>query len=155
MPAASPKISDTQHAALVALGDRLRARRHELGVSAVDTAEAAGVSRVTLHRIENGNPSVTIGAYLNVATALGLQLAATEPGRQSAWIGDGAIRVGDYPQLKQIAWQLRDDTELTEREALDMYERNWRHVDSAAMDARERALVRHLADTYSRGRLLV
>ena len=42
------------------------------------TAEAAGLSRVTLHRIERGEPAVTIGAYLNVITALGRHLDITE-----------------------------------------------------------------------------
>ncbi len=161
MPASNPKVSDAQQATLAALGRQLRARRTELGVSAVNTAEAAGISRVTLHRVENGNPAVTIGAYLNVATALGLHLVAAEPDRPTE--DDGAppgravhtVRVGDYPQLRQIAWQLRGDTDITEVEALHLYERNWRHVDQAGMDAREREFVQHLADTCSHGRLLV
>ena len=159
MPAASPRVSDAKQAELAALGARLRARRRELGVTAVDTAEAAGMSRVTLHRIENGNPAVTIGAYLNVAAALGLQLRVVEPVEQPACDvaggRTGTVRVGDYPQLRQIGWQLRDDTELTEEEALHLYERNWRHVDRDAMDEREREFVQHLADVYSHGRLLV
>ena len=63
------------------------------------------------------------------------------------------VRVGDYPQLRAISWQLRDDTELSESEALRLYERNWRFV--GPMDNREAAFVQHLADTYSAGRLLV
>lgn len=63
------------------------------------------------------------------------------------------VRVGDYPQLRAIAWQLRDDTELTEFDALRLYERNWRYV--AELDDNEAAFVQHLADTYSGGRLLV
>jgi transcriptional regulator with XRE-family HTH domain len=34
-----------------------------LKVSATTAAEAAGMSRMTLHRIERGEPSVTMGAY--------------------------------------------------------------------------------------------
>lgn len=34
------------------------------------SAEAAGISRVTLHRIEKGTPSVTVGALMNVLDAL-------------------------------------------------------------------------------------
>ncbi|HMS74904.1 hypothetical protein [Gordonia sp. (in: high G+C Gram-positive bacteria)] len=63
------------------------------------------------------------------------------------------VRVGDYPQLRTISWQLRDDTEVSEPEALRLYERNWRFV--GPMDEREAAFVQHLADTYSAGRLLV
>ena len=163
LPAASPKVSDAKLAELAALGARLRARRRDLGVSAVDTAEAAGLSRVTLHRIENGNPAVTIGAYLNVAAALGLRLGVVEPFEQEAsevagsgsGSGSAGLRVGDYPQLRQIAWQLHDETELTEEEALQLYERNWKYVDRDAMDQRESEFVQHLADVYSHGRLLV
>jgi hypothetical protein len=65
------------------------------------------------------------------------------------------VRLGDYPQLRQIAWQLSEDTELAETEALQLYERNWRHLDHDAMWPREQKFVQHLADTYSHGRLLV
>lgn len=159
MPSTSPRITEAQQATLTALGARLRARREELGVSATATAEAAGLSRVTLHRIEGGNPAVTVGAYLNVAVALGLQLhigdsvqPSDDPVRAPR---QSAIRVGDFPQLRQIAWQLRDDTEISEVEALHLYERNWRHIDQGALGERERAFVQHLADVHSSGRLLV
>jgi hypothetical protein len=35
------------------------------------------MSRVTLHRIERGEPSVTMGTYLNAAAALIQQLVAS------------------------------------------------------------------------------
>lgn len=62
--------------------------------------------------------------------------------------------MGDYPQLQAIAWQLRADTKLTGIDALQLYERNWRHVDRDAMSDNERALVKRLAEKYSRGVLL-
>ncbi|MFG6415730.1 helix-turn-helix domain-containing protein [Roseateles sp. DC23W] len=43
------------------LGARIRAQRQRQRVSATHAAEAAGLSRVTLHRIERGEPSVTMG----------------------------------------------------------------------------------------------
>ncbi|KAA8939261.1 helix-turn-helix transcriptional regulator [Mycobacterium sp.] len=147
---------------LAEIGRELRNRRLALGVSAVTTAEAAGMSRVTLHRIEAGSPAVTIGAYLNVAEALGLRLTLDEqclrpPEHETApaQTAPATVRVGDFPQLRAIAWQLRAETELTGVEALQLHERNWRHVDQAAMSDEERALVRRLADTYSGGVLLV
>jgi len=39
----------------------LAEKRKALRVSATVAAEAAGMSRVTLHRIEKGEPSVTMG----------------------------------------------------------------------------------------------
>ncbi|RNL61285.1 XRE family transcriptional regulator [Nocardioides marmoriginsengisoli] len=153
MPATSPYIGPEQQADLERLGARLRDRRKALGVTAVACAEAAGVSRVTLHRIEAGNPSVTIGAYSNVATALGLQLVVPvldEPATEGT-----AITVGDYPGLRALAWQTKAGTTLTETEALNLYERGWRHLDQGALTDREKAFIQHLADTYSNGALLV
>ena len=49
--------------------------------------------------------------------------------------------MSDYPQLKQLAWQVQGTDEVTPAEALSIYERNTRHVDIATMDARERNLI--------------
>ena len=165
MPAKNPAVTTWTANAVAEIGRQLRNRRQALGVSAVTTAEAAGMSRITLHRIEAGSPAVTMGAYLNAAAALGLELALAQshrpddaparPAGPSQTAPDLAVRVGDFPQLRMIGWQLRDDTELSGVEALALYERNWRHVDHAAMTDGERAFLQRLADTYSRGILLV
>ena len=44
---------------------------------------------------------------------------------------------------------------LTPEDALGLYERNWRQVDTAALDASERALVNALVQHLGGGRLLV
>lgn len=153
MPASSPYTSPEQQADLERLGARLRERRKALGVTVVACAGAAGVSRVTLHRIEAGNPSVTIGAYVNVAAALGLHLLVPI---LDAPAGEPAtITVGDYPGLRALAWQTDAGTTITETEALNLYERGWRHLDQDALTDDEKAFIQHLADTYSNGRLLV
>ena len=153
MPSASPYTSPEQEADLVRLGARLRERRKALGVTAVACAEAAGVSRVTLHRIESGNPSVTIGAYCNVAAAVGLHLVV--PVLDGPSTERTTVTVGDYPGLRGLAWQTDAGTTITETEALNLYERGWRHLDQASLTDRERAFIQHLADTYSHGELLV
>jgi transcriptional regulator with XRE-family HTH domain len=133
-------------------------------ISAVATAGAAGLSRVTLHRIERGEASVTIGAYFNVAAALGVGIRLTTPvaahtansppdARQIAL--PQHIRLSDYPQLQSLAWQLPGAQQLTPQEALGLYERNWRHVDAAQMSAQERALVNLLVQELGKGVLLV
>lgn len=153
MPSASPPVSTEQQADLARLGARLRACRKALGVTATACAEAAGVSRVTLHRIESGNPSVTIGAYVNVAAALGLHLVVPLLDDPSA--DPPTVTVGDYPGLRELAWQTEAGTVITETEALNLYERGWRHLDRDALTDREKAFIQHLADAYSNGRLLV
>lgn len=147
MPAKSPLLPSATLAALIGLGQTIRVRRRTLGISVVTAAQAAGMSRVTWHRIEKGEPSVTIGAYLSALAVLGLQLEATLPGGAAtkqtdtkAWI-PVRIRLADYPQLKQLAWQLQGDAELTPAEALSIYERNARHFDLATMDEREQDLL--------------
>ena len=153
MPAPSPYTSPEQQADLERLGARLRERRKALGVTAVACAEAAGVSRVTVHRIEAGNPSVTIGAYINVAAALGLHLVI--PILDAPAAEPATITVGDYPGLRTLAWQTDAGTTITETEALNLYERGWRHLNQEALTDHEKAFIQHLADTYSNGRLLV
>ncbi|RYY72803.1 MAG: hypothetical protein EOO24_47020 [Comamonadaceae bacterium] len=66
-----------------------------------------------------------------------------------------AIRVVDHPQLRQLAWHLPDAAELAPEEALGLYERNWRHIDQAAVSPQERALIDRLVATLGRGQLLV
>ena len=148
MPTPSPANTDQTLAELQALGGQLRAQRKALKVSATVAAEAAGVSRVTLHRIEKGEPSVTMGAWANAAAALGMQLSLQQPHKapQSNSPGKGEgwwpvrIALADYPQLKALAWQVQGTDHLTPVEAHDIYERNARHLDATAMTADEHAL---------------
>jgi transcriptional regulator with XRE-family HTH domain len=160
MPAVAPATGENVAAALAALGERLRAERKRLGVSAVNAAEAAGMSRVTLHRIERGEPSVTMGAYANAAAALGLVLGVAGPapaasGRAKPADMPQRIRLADHPQLQRLAWQYRGATEVTPAEALSLYERNWRHVEQSALSPQERALIEGLVAHLGGSRLLV
>lgn len=156
MPA-KPPLPLTQSATqLQALGAQIRARRKALRVSSTAAAEAAGMSRVTLHRIEKGEPSVAAGAWANALAALGLSLVArndeeahaASPGQTSGtdlagWI-PVRVRLADYPQLKALAWQVHGTDTLTPVEALGIYERNARHLDTAAMTPAEQALLQAL-----------
>ena len=149
MPAKAPPNPSSVSEQLAALGAGIRAQRKSLRVSATTLAEAAGMSRVSVHRIEQGEPSVTMGAYLNVLDALGMAFSAAaernEPSQNPAddkagWL-PARVHLADYPQLKQLAWQVQGTDELTPREALGIYERNWRHLDEAALQPRERNLI--------------
>ena len=107
MPAQSPALTAQTAENLVALGGTVRQRRKAMRISAVAAAESAGISRVTLHRIEKGEPSVTIGAYLAVLGVLGLiaevapakdATASATPSR-AGWI-PARVRIADYPKLR-------------------------------------------------------
>ena len=159
MPSKSPPIDSVLAAWLTVMGGRIRAHRRRHKVTATSAAEAAGMSRVTLHRIERGEPSVTMGAYLSALDAVGLELDVVDPREHRA---DGAvssvpaaIRLDDHPHLKRLAWHLHGVTEVTPAQALSLYERNWRHLDHDAMTPGERALIQGLAAMHGAGRPLV
>lgn len=157
MPAAPPTIDEADRERLVRLGALLRDARKQQGVSAVAAAEAAGMSRVTLHRIERGEANVAMASWVAAASALGLrfELAGQERAAATETRLPESIRLADYPQLRKLAWQLEGIEALTPREALDLYERNWRHVDRAQLSARELALIEALSTVLAGGRLLV
>jgi transcriptional regulator with XRE-family HTH domain len=152
MPSITPILPETAAALLQALGEQIRARRKLLGISATVAAEAAGLSRVTLHRIEKGEPAVTMGAYLHVMGALGMVLGVlpasppTDTASQApavsrkGWL-PARIPLADYPQLRQLAWQVHGLDALTPAEALGVYERNARHLDLHTLEPAERDLL--------------
>src|SRR5574343_1679417 len=97
-----------------------------------------------------------MGAYLNVLAALGMNFSAADAGKAPAgnaaddmagWL-PARVRLAEYPQLKQLAWQVQGVDELTPREALGIYERNARHLDDAALLPRERNLIAALRQAF-------
>lgn len=178
MPAKPTPLPDAQARLLVECGERLRQARLRRRLSAEATAAGAGITRMTLHRAERGEPAITMGTFVKLMGVLGLAgdvalLARDDkagrllqdaqmprrrlptrtrrrPARRTR------IRIGDFPQLRQIAWQLDPAVvELAPEEAFALYERNWRHVDHDAMDAEERALLNELTASVGKGVLLV
>ncbi len=131
------------------LGSALRARRKALGISATAAAEAAHISRVTLHRLEKGEGTVALGSLVAAARILGMDLQLKVQGAEprtpdvplDAWL-PLQIRLDEYPQLRDLAWQIGSGAELlSPREALGLYERNWRHVRPEGLEPKERALI--------------
>lgn len=158
---------------LAEFGERLRLARLRRRLTAQSVADAAGITRVTLSRAEQGDAAVTIGTYTNVLAALGMsadlallarddkagrtlqdQRLARRRVRETAAL-PAVIRLKDYPQLQQLAWNLSESAQLAPAEAFQLYERNWRHVDQAAMTPREKTLVGKLTKTIGKGVMLV
>lgn len=133
----------------------MRAARKAQKVSAVAAAEATGLSRVTLHRIERGEPGVAIGHWLAVAETLGLRLTLESIAQGRSNELPSTVRLANYPALRQLAWHTPGVAEMDPAEALAMYERNWRHVDQHALSSAERDLIARLARAFGHGRLLV
>ena len=156
MPQKSPPITEDNAAKLRILGASLAEKRKALRVSVTVAAEAAGMSRVTLHRIEKGEPSVTMGAWSNAIAALGLQLnlqdhAAAQPAptdRTGWW--PVRIALADYPQLNSLAWLVHGTDHLTPVEAFDIYERNARHLDPTSLTEQEQTLWQALQHAFGK-----
>jgi len=168
MPARAPNLVHPSAAQiLIGLGAQARRQRKALRVSAGAAAAAAGMSRQTLNRIERGEPSVTMGAYVNALQALGLPLeargvpGAPEPAtapRPKSGVEVDSVRVSDYPQLQLLAWHLpgaKGDLAVPGALALALYERNWRHLEQATLIQRERDLIEALVKAHGNGVLLV
>ena len=62
-------MPDTENI-LKTMGEQIKMARLRRKLSATLVAERAGVSRSTLWKVENGNPSVAIGIYAAVVHAL-------------------------------------------------------------------------------------
>lgn len=60
------------------------------------------------------------------------------------------VRLPDYPQLRDLAWN-RTDEYIPAREAFQLYERNWRFVEPGRLDPEERALIDRLKTRFGGG----
>ena len=58
---------------LVIAGEQIKLARLRRNISMESMAERAKISRVTVAKIEKGDPSVSIGMYLSVLNVLGMQ----------------------------------------------------------------------------------
>ena len=63
---------------LADLGENLRLARLRRHLSAEQVAERAGISRSTLHLLENGSPGSSLGKLVQVLAVLGLEADLTK-----------------------------------------------------------------------------
>jgi transcriptional regulator with XRE-family HTH domain len=66
-------ISPALEYILETVGENIKLARLRRKITATMLAERAGISRVTLRKIENGESSVTMAIYANVLFCLGLE----------------------------------------------------------------------------------
>lgn len=62
----------------ISVGENIKTWRRIYSLKAAQVAERAGISPGTLRKIESGDPTVSVGAYLEVLRSLGLLDAFTE-----------------------------------------------------------------------------
>lgn len=162
-----------EHESLQAeLGQQLRGLRLDQQRTQDQLAGHAGVSLRALQQLENGAGS-TLATCLRVLQALG-KLSVFDGLAPMTTVNPMApqrarrtlepvltkrtpmpIRIANYPQLRLIAWNRREDATLDDVEALALYERNWRHVEADALEPRERRLIDRLVQTVGNGVLHV
>lgn len=65
------------------------------------------------------------------------------------------VQVDDFPQLKLLMWNRLGQREIDERDALAIYEANWRFIDEATLTVAERTLLARLVRDYGHGVLNV
>lgn len=70
--------------ALLALGRRVRSRRHDLGLTQQALADRIGVQRAYLGHVENGQRNVSLHNLLRIAAALNLDASDLVAGLLSA-----------------------------------------------------------------------
>lgn len=73
-----PKVADrSEHEhALSRLGDAIRARRQELGMSQEVLADAAGINRTHMGEVERGKRNISFMGVVKIAKAMGTTAAA-------------------------------------------------------------------------------
>ena len=69
---AIPGLPGSANRSLVKLGEDMSIARRKRRISTESMAERAFISRSTLYKIERGDPSVSIGAYVSVLAVLRL-----------------------------------------------------------------------------------
>lgn len=89
---------------------------------------------------------VDVQLTLPAAVAAKLAAAKRAPGFVEfldAALGRAVVRLADYPQLRDVAWN-RADEFIPANEAFRIYERNWRLLEPDLFDDCERALLARL-----------
>lgn len=73
MPSKKQPVFPAERKLLTEFGERLKLARLRRKISAETLAERSSISRMTLHRAEQGSPAVSMGTYLRILAALHLQ----------------------------------------------------------------------------------
>lgn len=74
------EMSDDEVSQLVEIGQLISPHRKSFKITVNAAAETVGIFKVTLHRIEKGGSTVSMGAYLNVISALNMNFYLSAKG---------------------------------------------------------------------------
>ncbi len=82
-----------------------------------------------------------------------LRVARALPGFEEALdalLGDMVVDLCRYPRLRELAWN-RANRWIPARDALALYERNWRFIDPRSLAQEEAHLIDRLKDRFGAG----
>jgi hypothetical protein len=98
-----------------------------------------------------------VEVQLALPASVAAKLAAARRAPDFAELLDAAldrlvVRLADYPQLRDLAWNRSEDL-IPAKEAFQLYERNWRLVDAKRLDDGEKELIERLKAEFGRGEI--
>ncbi len=85
------------------LGDRVAAARRERRWTLAELAERAGVSVVTIRKVEKGDPTVALGTAFEAATLVGVALFHDDPARRALEAEVVQTRLAVLPAAVRVA----------------------------------------------------
>lgn len=91
------------------LGARIRVARRERRWSLLELADRIGVARATVHKIEQGDPTVRLGTAFEAAAILGVPLFDEDPARRSLEARRADDRLAVLPRSVRKPSKVDDD----------------------------------------------
>jgi transcriptional regulator with XRE-family HTH domain len=105
---AHPLSPQTAEAARL-LGARIQLGRRERRWTLQELADRAGVTAVTMRKVERGDPSVRLGVAFEAATLAGVPLFDPDPSRRRLEAGRVEDRLAVLPRLVRRPVEIDDD----------------------------------------------
>jgi transcriptional regulator with XRE-family HTH domain len=91
------------------LGARIQLARRERRWTLQELADRAGVTAVTMRKVERGDPSVRLGVAFEAAVLTGVALFDPDPSRRGLEAGRVEDRLAVLPRLVRRPGEIDDD----------------------------------------------
>ncbi len=103
-------LSRAAYEAAQVLGLEVARARRERRWTAAELAERAGISAVTLRKVEHGDPTVSLGTVFEIATLVGVHLFGAERSALTDLVELGRNRLALLPvRIREPSGSLHDD----------------------------------------------
>jgi transcriptional regulator with XRE-family HTH domain len=109
MPSSAHPLSPQTVEAARLLGARIQLARRERRWTLQELADRAGVTAVTMRKVEHGDPSVRLGVAFEAAALTGVPLFDPDPARRRLEAGRVDDRLAVLPRLVRRPTEIDDD----------------------------------------------